>query len=131
MLIVALQGFNSDLLLEQGGDRGEEGNRQGGWLVLRQVNEFLDSGEGAEVGGGEGDTGVICSSSQASPTKDHRKLCLLPLEVRHWAPDDARECLPGYCIKLVKKMGEGNGVGGAKEEDYLGEGEARFEEREF
>ena len=81
VLIVALQGFDSDLLLEQGGDRGEEGYRQGRWLILRQVKEFLDSGVGAEVGGSVGDTSMVCCGSQASPTKNYRKLCLLPLKV--------------------------------------------------
>ena len=81
VLVMALQGFNSDLLLKQGRDGGEEGHGQGRWLILRQLEEFLDSGIRAEVGGGVGDTGVICCSSQSSTTKDYWKLCLIPLEV--------------------------------------------------
>ena len=97
MLAVTLQGFNGDLLLEQGGDGGEEGYRQGRKLILRQVKEFLDSGEGVKVGGGKGDAGVISCSSQAGPAQDNRELSLLPLNVGHWAPNDARECLPSLC----------------------------------
>ena len=45
------------------------------------VKEFLDSGEGAEVGGGEGDTSVVRCSSKAGPAQDYRKFSLLPLKV--------------------------------------------------
>ena len=75
------QGFDRDLFLEESGDGGEKGDRQSRRLFLGQLKEFLDSGEGAEVGGGKGDTGVICCSSQSSTTKDYWKLCLFPLNV--------------------------------------------------
>ena len=71
----------SDLLPEQVGDRGEEGDRQNRRLFMRQFEELLDSGEGTEVGGGKGDASMVCCCSQTNPTEGHRKLCLLPLKV--------------------------------------------------
>ena len=58
VLVLALQRFNSNPLQEQGGyyplemevRRGTD--RLGRRLFLEQDKEFLDSGEGTEVGGG-------------------------------------------------------------------------------
>ena len=123
------QVFSGYFLTHLRGNGCEKGVREGVWLVIITlldsiVKELADERPGGKEGDGKCSGPVIFCCSHADPAHRDGQFCLSPLLVSKRAPYDPAKGFSCDRVKLGKDMGEGGGVGRAKEEHNLGQGKA-------